>query len=34
MDCYEVLKEASENRLVIVVEHNAPEALFDKVISL
>lgn len=32
--CLEVLKEVSKNRLVIAIEHGAPESFFDEVIYL
>lgn len=31
-ECLEVLREASEKKLILVIEHGAPESLFDQVI--
>jgi DNA repair exonuclease SbcCD ATPase subunit len=33
-ECIEILKRFSEDRLVIVIEHGAPEHLFDKVVCI
>ena len=32
--CLELLKEASEDRLILAIEHGAPESLFDEVFRL
>jgi len=33
-ECLEVLKSAAEDKLIIVIEHGAPESFFDEVISV